>query len=59
MSLLTAGTLFAQFPTLRTVSSSLKPIGINLSLWKGISTQADDSKVLQPSTWVSFLPRTT
>lgn len=43
MSLLTAGTLFAQSPIRRTVSSPLKPIGINLSLWKGISTQADDS----------------
>lgn len=43
MSLLTAGTLFAQSPTRRPTSNPLKPIGINLSLWKGISTQAADS----------------
>ena len=43
MSLLMAGTLFAQSPTQQSASSSLKPVGINLSLWKGISTQTADS----------------
>ena len=41
MSLLTAGTLFAQ-PRPST-SNIRKPAGINLSLWKRISTQPNDS----------------
>lgn len=44
MSLLTAGTLlFAQFRTPLPASNPLKPVGINLSLWKGLSTQPTDS----------------
>ena len=44
MSLLTAGTLlFAQSRTPLPASNPLKPVGINLSLWKGLSTQPTDS----------------
>lgn len=43
MSLLIAGTLlFAQLPV-PSSPTSFKPIGINLSLWKGVSTQTADS----------------
>ena len=38
-----AGTLFAQSPIHQSAPNPLKPIGINMSLWKGISTQTTDS----------------
>ena len=41
MSLLMAGTLFAQSQP--SISNIRKPIGINLSLWKRISTQPNDT----------------
>ena len=41
MSLLMAGTLFAQPQP--SISNIRKPIGINLSLWKRISTQPNDT----------------